>query len=110
MLLDYAIVHLHATRTTGVLATEELVDKLRDKLSQLENNYYSVMCQLKITLRAKGSDLPVLEQTSLTEQFNQLGNSYVNELYRVYILMNDSTKVSNYLNHMLIAILTDTNP
>ena len=106
MLLDYAIVHLHATRTTGVLASEELVDKLRDKLSQLENDYYSVMCQLKITLRAKGSDLPVLEQTSLTEQ----GTSYVNELYRVYILMNDSTKVSNYLTHMLTAILTDTNP
>ena len=92
-----------------MLVTEELVDKLRDKLSQLENNYYSVMCQLKITLRAKGSDLPVLEQTPLTQQFNQLGNSYVNELYRVYILLNDSTKVTNFLNNVLTAILTDTN-
>ena len=79
-----------------MLATEELVDKLRDKLSQLENDYYSVMCQLKITLRAKGSDLPVLEQTSLTEQFNQLGNSYVNELYRVYILFIAASKINGY--------------
>ena len=86
------IVHLHATRTTGVLASEELVDKLRDKLSQLENDYYSVMCQLKITLRAKGSDLPVLEQTSLTEQ----GTSYVNELYRVYILFIAASKINGY--------------
>ena len=75
-----------------MLASEELVDKLRDKLSQLENNYYSVMCQLKITLRAKGSDLPVLEQTSLTEQ----GTSYVNELYRVYIMFIAASKINGY--------------
>jgi len=75
-----------------VLASEELVDKLRDKLSQLKNDYYSVMCQLKITLRAKGSDLAILEHTSLTEQ----GTSYVNELYRVYILFIAASKINGY--------------
>ena len=103
------IVHLYATRTTGQLASEELVDKLRGKLSLLENDYYSVMCQLKIALRAKGSDLPVFKQTPLTQLFAQMGNSYTHELYRVYILLNDSTKASNYLSYMLSAILRDLN-
>lgn len=105
-LLNHVIAHLHASRTTGILATEALADKIREKILGLENEYYSAMCQIKIVLRSLGSDLPALDTAPLDDLFLEIGSlqSYTHDIYRAYIVFNDSIKTSSYLLNIYKAV------
>lgn len=105
-LFDYVVVHLDSARTTGVLASDAIAAKLRNKLETLQSNIYTSMCELKIALRSQGSDFPVLDPTPLDSLFSQLTGSYTNEMYRTYILMNDSERLASYLHDIYSAIIS----
>ncbi|KAH3707453.1 hypothetical protein DPMN_066859 [Dreissena polymorpha] len=89
------------TRKSDKLVNDVSMSVLVSKLESLENRVLSAACSVQIALRAKGSDV-----TPFEPKLAQRYLSIAEPVWRVYIVMNDSARLSHpYLTSVYEQIL-----
>ncbi|KAH3847633.1 uncharacterized protein LOC127874812 [Dreissena polymorpha] len=82
--------YIAATRKSDKLVNDASMGILVSNLESLENRVLSAACSVQIALRAKGSDV-----TSFEPKLVQLYSNVPEPVWRVYIVMNDSARLSH---------------
>ncbi|XP_052771096.1 uncharacterized protein LOC128210786 [Mya arenaria] len=82
----------HTVWTNAETSNAELLNAL----DHLENQIRRTACSVVLALRAKGSDMPEYEPTLL----DRYTTSTFPNVYKAYILANDSVKLGSYLKQM----------